>query len=755
MFRRSLVVPAAVLLAAGAIPFVPRAAHADAPLAPVFTHPVWVDAQRDAGEPDITVGYDGRYYVSAPWGVTTDTSFLWRSEDGGNTFRQIQGAPGNQNPYNYRAGGDTEFHAFPAAGGPLAPGQSAPAGPSTLYFDNQDNLDSQTCGYSTDAGRTFNFTDPSQPLQGELCGGTVGTDVGADRQWLAETRVDPTVSANNGVLNHDINYLWYDHYQNGGNTLGRSDNGISYTLGPSGQGGGNPGNIVADPTSGAVYVTTTIGGGAYVGYSADGGKTLTKTNITGGGCTGNTATDFSVIAIDTAGNLYIVYACQDGTNAWRVFFSRTTGFTNVNNGTRSVPVASGWTTPIPITGSGTGAPSINYAVFPWVTAGDPGRVDVAFYGTTQATGYDPNSENAQWNTYVLQDLTAFSDSLPVACGPPPPPGQSCPGQPTTSPQLVAVAEAPTHLASICFNGIGCTGPPQVGGNRNLLDFFEVTHDANGMADVVYNDDGNQMFAAWPGGPFDMVARQVGGPSLYNAVGSLNGATPTDVSSVNDPAGDGQYPTSDTSIDSLDLLQAGASLKDPSTVEVTFTVKNLSSAFQQLATNAPTEAAGATGITYLLVWKYNNDVWFTSAKVDPSGNFTYWAGRPQSDNFTATGGPKYAIYDAGSNANAISTASVDTTKGTITIDVPASDLGNVVSGTRLLDATGFSLVDRAAGTASTTPALADQADETTAFDDTLAIPTASTPEVPWTPALIVLGLAGIAGAGLRRRRLLQR
>src|SRR5439155_11047178 len=220
-----------------------------APSAPVFTHPVWVDAQRDAGEPDITVGHDGRFYVSAPWGVSTDTSFIWRSEDGGTQFRQIQGAPGNQNPYNFRAGGDTEIQAFPPASPSLAPGESS-ADPSALYFMNQDNLDSQTCGYSTDAARTFTITDTSQPGQGEICGGTVG----ADRQWLSTTRVDPTVSANNGVLSHDINYLWYDHYQLGGNTLGRSNNGLAYTLGPSGQGGGNPGNTVADRNTGVVYV---------------------------------------------------------------------------------------------------------------------------------------------------------------------------------------------------------------------------------------------------------------------------------------------------------------------------------------------------------------------------------------------------------------------------------------------------------------------------------------------------------------------
>ena len=97
------------------------------------------------------------------------------------------------------------------------------------------------------------------------------------------------------------------------------------------------------------------------------------------------------------------------------------------------------------------------------------------------------------------------------------------------------------------------------------------------------------------------------------------------------------------------------------------MKDLNNAFLQIP---PAEAADGTGLTYLLVWKFNNDVWFVSARVDPSGTFTYWAGRPQSNNFTATGGPKYAIYDAGSNATA-ETGSVDTSNGTITVDVPVA------------------------------------------------------------------------------------
>src|SRR5258708_29001785 len=120
-----------------------RAAPPAVPSAPVFGEPVTVDAQRLAGEPDITLAADGRRYVSAPWGTQTNTSFYWRSEDGGRSYRQIQAAPGFQNPYLYKLAGDTEMQ----AAGPSAPGR-----PDRIYFANQAGVDGNTRGHPADAG---------------------------------------------------------------------------------------------------------------------------------------------------------------------------------------------------------------------------------------------------------------------------------------------------------------------------------------------------------------------------------------------------------------------------------------------------------------------------------------------------------------------------------------------------------------------------------------------------------------------------
>jgi len=98
-----------------------------------------------------------------------------------------------------------------------------------------------------------------------------------------------------------------------------------------------------------------------------------------------------------------------------------------------------------------------------------------------------------------------------------------------------------------------------------------------------------------------------------------------------------------------------------------------------------------------------------------------------------------------------TGSVDTTAGTITIDMPTSLLGGLTTGSRMIDATGFSLVDRAAGAGSVTPALADGADVTPAFDDKLAVAPVGVPEAPWLPAVVLVGAGLIAAAALRRRR----
>ena len=711
-------------------------AAAPAPVVPVFAHPVTVDAQRLAGEPDAAVSQrEGTIYASAPWGVTTNTSFFWRSSDGGESFRQIQGAPGVQNPYNWRAGGDTEIQVGPPA---------SVGGHDRLYAVNQNNLDTLSCAYSDDQGHSFGFVGGTAPGgipgQGYVCPATAG----ADRQWLSLTGADPTVSnATPGghQLGHEVNYLWYDHYVVGGNELWRSDDGITYTGGAAmttADSQGNPGNTVADPSTGVVYVTAPSSGaggnGVLVGYSADGGKTLVPVPAVADQYAGGTGTDFSVLAIDSSGNLYLVYSVQNGTNAWQVYETHTTGFTQVapdplGHPAVTVPVAGAtaaqWSTPLPITGPGSSNPGITYAVFPWVTAGDAGRIDIAYYGSHAPIGYDPNSQTAAWGTYMTQSLNALSTSPSFA--------------------TASVAETSTHLSSICFNGVGCTGQ----GNRNLLDFFEVQHDSRGAAVVVYNDDANSLTALFTGGPYVMEGRQVGGQSLFSAVGDLGGTATPDTSSVSDRLGDGSVPTNDANVGALDLTGAGAALDASAQhLVVTLSVADLTFPTGALATD------GAQGVSYVLTWKYVDsvsglpDVYFAAAHETAAGQFVCVAGKPQSVPFTGTGGPKFAVYGVNPGASTVPCA-VGPDGHSVVITAPVSSLDNLAPGSRLLQASGFSFADR--GSAAT-PVLADQADTTPSFDDTLGLQAGAVAEAPWLPALPLLAVLIVAsGVGGRRRR----
>ena len=77
-----------------------------------FGHAVVVDHQRVTGEPSLsvspTLNTRGHHdvYVSAPYGFSTTASFIWKSEDGGQTFHLVgDEAPPSGKPAMTCAGG--------------------------------------------------------------------------------------------------------------------------------------------------------------------------------------------------------------------------------------------------------------------------------------------------------------------------------------------------------------------------------------------------------------------------------------------------------------------------------------------------------------------------------------------------------------------------------------------------------------------------------------------------------------------------
>ena len=99
-------------------------------------------------------------------------------------------------------------------------------------------------------------------------------------------------------------------------------------------------------------------------------------------------------------------------------------------------------------------------VFPWVTAGDAGRIAVSYYGTA-AGGNSPQTvtPSALWSVY-----SSFSTDY----------GRSFSEYRTTG----AMQKGP-----ICTSGTGCST-----GSRNLLDFFETDLDPQGCLVTAYADN---------------------------------------------------------------------------------------------------------------------------------------------------------------------------------------------------------------------------------------------------------------------------
>src|SRR5215469_13386581 len=179
---------------------------------PTFGQPTISGIQGVGFEQDLRLDptNGNRAYTSVPGSLSSDTSWIWHSEDGGRTFKWVTAATAKEGKPNPCAGGgDTELAVDSAA---------------HLYF-NDLTLANFSTSRSDDDGASF------------TCSNTGVPDTVVDRQWYAVDG-DPT---NGGTL-----YLANDEVGPGGINCG---NGI----------GGSAGNNVLvmyrSPASGALGAT--------------------------------------------------------------------------------------------------------------------------------------------------------------------------------------------------------------------------------------------------------------------------------------------------------------------------------------------------------------------------------------------------------------------------------------------------------------------------------------------------------------------
>jgi len=756
--------------------------HATAPIA--FSHAVVVDEQRPGFEPDVKVAPDGTVYSSVPNGFSTTISYVWDSRDGANSYQPVPGTIGPGKPETCIGGGDSDLFVDPD---------------NALYFSDLQGLTNISNSVSTDGGASWSTN----------CAGAPNTP--DDRMWFAGTG---SLAKGNLVLYQDFDAT--DTSASGGNQLVEtvSTDGIHFLPVTNSNTGalagdcagaaiqdcvtdneGISGNQVVDPKTGNVFIahTTTEGSSGTPGVRVSEGKVSLGTlpsatwaespNLDGPLCPGSTKSadgsltcvdsngnpeevageNFATIAEDSAGYLYVTFTAGpiDHANSSDASFGYSDAPEQIYVVHSLEPVSSDpskltWSAPQRITGPGAGI-SAGTNTFPWITAGSDGRVDVAYYHTSELTekGTCPSSGSGTCDLYGAGALTKAEWTVQMA--------QSLDAHAAAPSYTTAnVSEAPVKHGPICTNGLGCT----TGGDRSLGDFLQVTTDNKGAAVISYVFDTSADTSAGEDAGPDVISRQIGGPSLFASAGSVSrGSGPgIPMGSVTDPSGDADYSangarTADTT-GNLDLTGASLANGPNRTLIAKIDVKTLS-------TLTPDSDLGGADASWILRWTEvdpgttgNGHIYYVgmdNAGLGGSGTPTFFAGDTAGVPFDQPGEhTKYMTFPQ-THTLSSSQAAYDPKSGVITINVPLSDVGNPPNGKPLLSATAFTAT---AATPQSSTTLFNLIDATPPFDLIIGAPGTvgiSPGSVPSTgggpkPPRCINARGRLSGTGIGRFRL---
>ncbi len=544
--------------------------------APTFGHPVISGIGGVGFEQDIRIDptvdpmtNTNRIYTSAPGSASADTSWIWHSLDGGKTFKWVPGAaPLEGKITTCHGGGDTEL-ALDSAG--------------RLYF-NDLTLANFSTARSDDGGSTFTCSNTGVPdtavdrqwyaIDGDplaggsiylsndeigpgapMCGNSSGNNVLVMYRSPVTSAAAATAGIEFGPANHVSAVLSCDEAIMGNNevspiatTLGQPDGVNGYATLPA------PVKHVFVIHDNSFLNKIMIGrcfpvdfGAPVANVSDPSGLNCTDLMVADLGANQKTGGDFPTMAIDKAGNLYAVWeqAPTDGSG-------NIVGDT-VLQYSYSTDQGNTWSAPITIDTSGSPEGILHNNVFAWIAAGDDGRVNIVWYGTTalsnpndQTCGVNaplppsqgsningPDSVNGLWSLWMVQSVNAHN-----------------PAPTFTAP--VRASEHPIHRGSIqTLLGGQC-------GNRVLGDFLQVRTGPAGEAQIAYGDSNNIIGSAIDHG---MYVRQNGGSGLFSATSPVHIGGLRQFNGVSDPSGDGKYEaagTSSASMPQLDILSSSVS-----------------------------------------------------------------------------------------------------------------------------------------------------------------------------------------------------
>lgn len=615
---------------------------ATGPGIPAFGNPTISGVQGNGFEQDIRIDptNPNRIYTSAPGSLSSGTSWVWRSEDGGKTFKWVPAAtPFDGKPFlTCAGGGDTEL-AVDTTG--------------SLYY-NDLTLVNFTTARSDDHGRTF---APS------TCTSTETTP--NDRQWYT-TDGDPKAGGSlylaYNVVGGDPSVCGTQASDLGANVLAMARSpgplpgaaaGVQFApskLITASCQEGIMGNNEVSPVSHRIFIihdnaaldAIRIARCSAVPFTTD-PTGLTCVDLPVASFPGfKTGQNFPVMAIDAVGNLFVVWT-QAPKNAQGQIIGDTSMWW-----TSSTNEGNTWRTPVRVP-----TPGLNNNVYPWVTAGSAGRAGIAWYGTPAhagdpeprdlcgsgpGTASGPDNTFGDWGLYYTQTSNGAAAT------------------PTFTPPVLASDHLVHRGTMFTISGGAC-------GDRANGDFLQMRMGSRGEVHIAYS----QTIERTPLVAHAMYTRQTGGPSLLGSSPSVNGAARR-INSAADVAGDGRYEangTTNPNRPNVDILSSRISRPNASTYRVTMEVADLR-----------TLANGGGNPDPVLLW---HTQWFVPSATSPDGGKNLFVYMQSEDGGPPTfwvgegavqflGGGAVRTYPGREQITGSYTA---TAPGTITIDVPAS------------------------------------------------------------------------------------
>jgi hypothetical protein len=623
-----------------------------------FGVPRVVDPIHAYGEPNMIVNPNGTIHASGPQGTGVQRSVWNISVDGGDSYRLAQATTCGEPFKTQGLCGNSLGDAYDTTG--LFPSKSdlGPGGGDTelaadhlghVYYNDLYALTCFSASYTADDGKTIQ----SSPLGCSHPGG--------DREWMA--LYDPVPSDHSISPYTGKTPLLYMEYadQAFGDRVDYTTDGTDYNL--TDQAGEYADDNVHSPNHGVPLVdqytgdflglTSNITSGSGKGLALavgvpDAAGHLTfhyNTAVSEDDMTGSPETLFPILTEDTARNLYAVWI--DDTTYQAFYAWAPPGADNEWKN---------WSKPIRLD-----KPPSNTNLFPWAKAGGPGILDVAWYGTTKTLAElgssGPSARvNQVWDVYFAQVDHATQASRHIV--------------------QVKATPHPMHYNDICMLGTLCISAQ---GNRNQADFFKLTIDPAGRAQIIYTDSSNRLSQAngtdtgadHQGAPLDVVIRQRTGVNAWTGKPLAADDVTTPVAGVTDPKGDALLkPLGGTNVPSADVTALSLDYSGEA-LTITLTVDGPS--LSQVATT------GKTPFAQLLVrWQVGDVLYHAGVEDSAAGNaLRSFAGPTKSVDLCSVSGckPNYLDYRADPTATSPTMTRTGTGPTTYTITVPATSIGS--------------------------------------------------------------------------------